>query len=64
MDSEDLGLPRVMMGAFGEVSEGLQRCFRVLVMPEYLPLESVNSPEELQQIFIDTVTGESDDAVA
>ncbi|THH14974.1 hypothetical protein EUX98_g9536 [Antrodiella citrinella] len=54
MDDEHMGLPRRKMPA---VAIELRRCFRVLVMPEYLPLERINSPAELKQIFVDTITG-------
>lgn len=57
-DAEDpvLELPRAMLGSLPG-SGSLRRCFRVLVMPEYLPLERIRGPEDLAQIFRDVVTG-------
>lgn len=54
MHDTRIGLPRAAMG---RVSADMRRCFRVLVMPEYFPLECINGPGELQQIFINVVTG-------
>ncbi|THH27423.1 hypothetical protein EUX98_g6754, partial [Antrodiella citrinella] len=54
MDDEHIELPRRKMPA---VADALRRCFRVLVMPEYLLLERINSPAELKQVFVDTITG-------
>ncbi|TCD60134.1 hypothetical protein EIP91_010682 [Steccherinum ochraceum] len=55
MDDEILSLPRSRMAR--SVEPDLRRCFRVLVMPEYLPLERLSTPEELHKIMSDVVTG-------
>ena len=55
LDDEVLQHPRA---AIENRDPGLSRCFRVLVMAEYLPLQRINSPQELQKIFRDVVTGE------
>ncbi|THH33278.1 hypothetical protein EUX98_g923 [Antrodiella citrinella] len=54
MEDECMRLPRAMMR---RVADDVRRSFRVLVMPEYLPMERISSPHELQRIFIDVVTG-------
>ena len=54
-EMDDLELPRIAMGP---VSEGLRRCFRVLIMPEYFPLERIKGPADLQKIFRDVIKGE------
>ncbi|THH27425.1 hypothetical protein EUX98_g6756 [Antrodiella citrinella] len=54
MDDKQMKLPRCLMGP---VADDHRRGFRILIMSEYLPLEHINSPAELKQIFIDTITG-------
>ncbi|TCD66280.1 hypothetical protein EIP91_001571 [Steccherinum ochraceum] len=39
------------------VSQPLQRCFCVRSRPEYLPLECIRGPPDLQQILIHVITG-------
>ncbi|KAH8080724.1 hypothetical protein BXZ70DRAFT_960187 [Cristinia sonorae] len=56
MDDPALRFPRAALEP-EPVADDMRRCFRVLMMPEYLPLEEVKSPEELRQVFIDVITG-------
>ncbi|TCD63012.1 hypothetical protein EIP91_006104, partial [Steccherinum ochraceum] len=55
MDDGLLGLPRAMMA--NSVGSDMRRSLRVLVVPEYLPLERLNTPQELCNIMCDVVTG-------
>ena len=55
LDDKPFQHPRAAIGCR---DPALSRCFRVLVMAEYFPLERIKSPRELQQIFRDVVTGE------
>ncbi|TCD63448.1 hypothetical protein EIP91_005389 [Steccherinum ochraceum] len=53
-DDPFLDLPRAKLGLLP--TDNL-RCFRVLIMPEYLPLECISGPKDLQKIMIDVITG-------
>lgn len=53
-DDPLLDLPRAKLGFLP--ADNL-RCFRVLIMPEYMPLECISGPKDLQIIFIDVITG-------
>lgn len=53
-DLTALGLPDAVIG---NVADDLYRCFRALILPELLPLEQVDSPEELQKIVLGILAG-------
>lgn len=55
----DLRLPRAsmsMLDAFGVPADSTRVC-RVIIMKSYLPLTSVNGPDELKKVFVDVVSG-------
>ncbi|TCD63011.1 hypothetical protein EIP91_006103 [Steccherinum ochraceum] len=57
LSDKTLGHPRARLNFVQGVPKSLRRCFRVLVLPEYQPLERIRGPEDLRQIFIDVITG-------
>ncbi|KAK7686751.1 hypothetical protein QCA50_010351 [Cerrena zonata] len=57
IDNPDVGLPRVFMSHIPAIDEQDLRDFRVMVMKEYLPLQLIDTPEELQLVFRHSVTG-------
>ncbi|TCD59854.1 hypothetical protein EIP91_011290 [Steccherinum ochraceum] len=55
MEDAVLGLPRAKM--LYSVELDARRSLRALVMPEYLPLEKLSTPEEFSKILGDVMTG-------
>ncbi|CAL1698397.1 unnamed protein product [Somion occarium] len=57
INDPNVNLPRAFMTQLPEIPEDERRNFCMLVMKEYLPLQLIDTADELKRVFRDVVTG-------
>ncbi|CAL1698347.1 unnamed protein product [Somion occarium] len=57
IDDPNVNLPRAFMTQLPDVPQDEMRDFRILVMKEYLPLQFVDTVDELKKVLRDALTG-------
>lgn len=57
INDPNINLPRAFMTQLPETADDEKRDFRILILKEYVPLEFIDTPDELLKVFRDVVTG-------